>query len=54
MIILLLWLYITALVILMGGAINAILDEETGVKKETEDPEQVREEKTGTGKKSKT
>jgi membrane protein len=54
MIILLLWLYITALVILMGGAINAILDEETGVKKETQDPEQVREEKTGTGKKSKT
>ncbi len=29
MIILLLWLYLTALVILMGGAINAILDEKS-------------------------
>jgi membrane protein len=54
MIILLLWLYLTALVILIGGAINAILDEKTGIKKGTEDPEQVTEEKTGSGKKSKT
>lgn len=54
MIILLLWLYLTALVILVGGAVNAILDEKTGIKKAAEDPEQVREEKTGTGKKSKT
>ena len=53
-IILLLWLYLTALVILIGGAINAILDEETGVKKENEDPKQVEEEKTETGKASKT
>ena len=50
MIILLLWLYLTALVLLIGGAINAIFDEETGVKKEAEDPKQVREEKTQTGK----
>ena len=54
MIILLLWLYLTALVILIGGAINAILDEETGVKKRNLDPKQVKEEKTETGKKSKT
>ena len=53
-IILLLWLYLTALVILIGGAINAILDEETGVKKKNEDPKQVKEEKTETGKASKT
>ena len=54
MIILLLWLYLTALVILMGGAINAILDEKTGIKKAAEDPKQVKEEKTKTGKASKT
>jgi len=54
MIILLLWLYLTALVILMGGAINAILDEKTGIKKGTEDPKQVREEKTESGKAAKT
>lgn len=44
-IVLMLWLYLTALVILIGGAINAIFDEEAGVKKETEDPEQVADEK---------
>lgn len=49
-IILLLWLYLTALVILLGGAINAIFDEETGVKKENIDPKQVEEEKNQTGK----
>jgi len=54
MIILLLWLYLTALVILIGGAINAIFDEKTGIKKGTEDPKQVSEEKTESGKKSKT
>jgi len=48
MIILMLWLYLTALVILIGGAINAIFDEESGVKKEAKDPKQVREEKEGT------
>jgi membrane protein len=53
-IILLLWLYLTALVILVGGAINAILDEDSGVKKETHDPEQEQEEKSETGKKQKT
>ncbi|HVE57587.1 MAG TPA: YihY/virulence factor BrkB family protein [Pyrinomonadaceae bacterium] len=53
-IILLLWLYLTALVILIGGAINAIFDEKSGVKKEATDPKQVREEKTQTGKESKT
>ena len=53
-IILLLWLYLTALVILIGGAINAILDEETGVKKENEDPKQVEEERTETSKESRT
>jgi membrane protein len=47
MIILLLWLYITALVILIGGAINAIFDEKSGVEKEAEDPKQVNEEKEG-------
>jgi hypothetical protein len=41
-------------VILIGGAINAILDEETGVEKENEDPKQVEEEKTETGTNSKT
>jgi membrane protein len=54
MIILLLWLYLTALVILIGGAINAIFDEKTGIKKGTEDPKQVTEEKSESGKKSKT
>lgn len=54
MIILLLWLYLTALVILVGGAVNAIFDEKTGVKKSTKDPKQADEEKSGTGKKSKT
>ncbi|HEY0049738.1 MAG TPA: YihY/virulence factor BrkB family protein [Pyrinomonadaceae bacterium] len=49
-IILLLWLYLTALVILIGGAINAIFDEESGVEKENEDPKQVEEEETQTGK----
>ena len=44
-IILLLWLYLTALVILIGGAINAIFDEQSGVKKESKDPEQETEEK---------
>src|SRR4051794_33806283 len=48
MIILLLWLYITALVILMGGVINAILDEESGIKKEAEDPVQRQQEEEGT------
>jgi membrane protein len=48
MIILMLWLYLTALVILIGGAINAIFDEESGVKKEAKDPKQVQEEKEGT------
>ena len=51
-IILLLWLYLTALVILIGGAINAIFDEESGVKKENEDPKQVEEEENQTGKES--
>jgi len=51
-IVLMLWLYLTALVILIGGAINAILDEKSGVKKEAKDPKQVKEEKTGTGTKS--
>lgn len=32
-IILLFWLYLTALVILIGGAVNAIFDEKSGVKK---------------------
>lgn len=54
MIILLLWLYLTALVILLGGAVNAILDEETGVKKRTEDPKQVHEEQTKTSKANRT
>jgi membrane protein len=54
MIILLLWLYLTAMVILIGAAINAIFDEESGVKKETADPEQEREEKTESGKEAKT
>lgn len=50
MIILLLWLYLTAFVLLLGGAINAIFDEKTGVEKEAEDELQVRDEKTGEGK----
>jgi membrane protein len=49
-IILMLWLYLTAFVILLGGAANAILDERSGIKKEAEDPKQVKEEKTETGK----
>lgn len=53
-IILLLWLYLTALVILIGGAVNAIFDERSGIKKEAEDPRQVEEEKTESGKNSKT
>lgn len=52
-IILLLWLYLTALVILIGGAINAIFDEKSGVKKEAEDPKQVKEEKEQSGKEAK-
>ncbi|NJM54046.1 MAG: YihY/virulence factor BrkB family protein [Blastocatellia bacterium] len=51
-IILLLWLYLTALVILIGGAINAIFDEKSGVKKEAEDPKQVKEENEQSGKES--
>jgi membrane protein len=54
MIILLLWLYLTALVILIGGAINAIFDEKSGIEKETEDPKQAKEEKEGTGKERRT
>lgn len=47
MIVLLLWLYLTALVILIGGAINAILDEKSGIVKSATDPKQVKsEEKT--------
>jgi len=53
-IILMLWLYLTALVILIGGAINAIFDEKTGIKKGTEDPRQVSEEEAQSGEKSKT
>jgi len=54
MIILLLWLHLTALVILVGGAINAIFDEKSGIKKPTLDPEQVHDEKTESGKEAKT
>ena len=54
MIILLLWLYLTALVILIGGAINAILDEKSGIEKEAKDPQQVSQEETETGKEVKT
>jgi membrane protein len=53
-IILLLWLYLTALVILIGGAVNAIFDEKSGVKKEAQDPEQERDEKSESGKEAKT
>jgi membrane protein len=49
MIILLFWLYLTALVILMGGAINAVLDEKTGVKKDAEDKDQERKEEIDSG-----
>ena len=54
MIILLLWLHLTALVILIGGAINAIFDEKSGIKKPTLDPRQVHDEETESGKKAKT
>lgn len=54
MIILMLWLYLTALVILIGGAINAIFDEKTGIKKEAEDPEQVKDEESENSKEAKT
>ena len=54
MIILLLWLYLTALVLLLGGAVNAILDEKSGVKDEAKDPKQVKEEKTGSSSNAKT
>ena len=53
-IILMLWLYLSALVILIGGAINAVLDERSGIKKGTEDPKQERDEKTGSGKEANT
>ncbi|HJS50800.1 MAG TPA: YihY/virulence factor BrkB family protein [Pyrinomonadaceae bacterium] len=54
MIILMLWLYLTALVILVGGAINAIFDERSGIKKEAEDPRQTKDEKAERGKAAKT
>ncbi|MFL6468585.1 MAG: YihY/virulence factor BrkB family protein [Pyrinomonadaceae bacterium] len=54
MIILLLWLYLTALVILIGGAINAIFDEKAGIKKEAEDPKQVKDEKSESSKAART
>jgi len=54
MIILLLWLYLTALSILIGGAINAIFDEKSGIEKEAEDPQQVKQEEEGSGKEAKT
>jgi len=54
MIILELWLYLTALVILIGGAVNAILDEPSGVEKEARDPKQVKEEKQQIGRASRT
>jgi membrane protein len=54
MIILMLWLYLTALVILIGGAINAIFDEKSGIKKKAEDPEQTKEEKEERSKAAKT
>jgi len=53
-IILLLWLYLTALVILIGGAVNAILDEKSGVQKEAHDPEQEADEREERGKNAKT
>jgi membrane protein len=54
MIILQLWLYLMALVILLGGAVNAILDEKSGVKKGTEDPKQIKEEKEDSGRAERT
>ena len=53
-IILLLWLYLTALVFLIGGAINAILDEKSGIESGPVDRKQEKEEKQETGKESKT
>ena len=53
-IILMLWLYLTALVILIGGAINAIFDEKAGIKKEAEDPKQVKDEKSESSKAART
>ena len=47
MIILMLWLYLTALVILLGGVINAIMDEKSGIKKAAEDPIQKEQEQEG-------
>jgi membrane protein len=47
MIILMLWLYLTALVILLGGVINAIMDEKSGIKKAAEDPIQKQQEQEG-------
>ncbi|MEP6944820.1 MAG: YihY/virulence factor BrkB family protein [Acidobacteriota bacterium] len=44
MIILLFWLYLSALVILIGGAINAIFDQETGIKKAAENRSKERKE----------
>jgi uncharacterized BrkB/YihY/UPF0761 family membrane protein len=48
MIILLLWLYLTALAILLGGAVNAILDEKSGVIKTAGDANQMLKEKSKT------
>lgn len=53
-IILLLWLYITALVILLGGAINAIFDEGSGIKKPVAGPEQARDKEKDIGREAKT
>lgn len=53
MIILLLWLYLTALVILVGGAINAILDEASGVPKAAADSQQAAKDKKKRARKSK-
>ncbi len=53
-IILLLWLYITALVILIGGAVNAVLDEASGVKKPAHDGKQAADEEAGDSKEAKT
>ena len=51
-IILLLWLYLTALAVLIGAAINAIFDEKAGGKKEAADPQQVKEGKNQESKES--